>query len=124
MRSLKLVVAIAICLLSVAVLANASHNQFGVANSRDVQFDNPVRVGTVLLPAGEYKVLHTMEGEDHIMVFKQQNTKKPAEVKVKCQLVKLASVATRTEKVYAVNDAKELVLRTLVFKGDSAQHVF
>jgi protein-disulfide isomerase len=123
MRSLRFAAVLAICLLGVS-LASASHNKFGVADARSIQFDSPVRVGTVLLPAGEYRVLHTMEGQDHIMVFKQQNSKKPIETKVKCQLVPLSKAAPRTEKVYAVNDAKELVLHTLVFQGDTAQHVF
>jgi hypothetical protein len=65
-----------------------------------------------------------MDGDNHIMVFKQLRTKNPAEAKVKCTLVPLASKADQTQKSYVINAANERVLQTLVFRGDKAQHVF
>ncbi len=124
MRSQKHLFVIAICVLGLSVLAGASQNQFGIADSHNVSFSTPMRVGDVLLPKGEYQVLHTMEGQEHVMVFKQLNTKKPAEARVKCQLQPLSTKAQRTEQTYAFNAANERVLHTLVFRGDSAQHVF
>ncbi len=126
MRMLRVVGIIAVCVLGTSLLLSAAHNhnQYGVADSRQVTFDNPMRVGDVLLPSGEYQVLHTMEGETHVMVFKQQRTKKPFEAKVKCQLVPLAEKADQTAKTYIVNAANERVLQTLVFRGDTAKHVF
>lgn len=124
MRSLKFVAVVAMCTLGLILLANASRNKFGVADSRNIQITAPTLVGGVLLPAGDYKVLHTMEGQDHIMVFTQLKAKKPAEVRVKCQLVPLAKRAERDEQGFTINAANERVLRSLVFKGDLAQHVF
>lgn len=94
-------------------------------NSRHgkVVFVAPIRVGEALLPAGEYVVRHTMEGQEHIMVFEAINHKvRP--VKAKCQLVQLGSKAEQTRTVYALNSANERVLQELVFAGDTAKHVF
>jgi len=124
MHSRKYVFVIAICVLGLCVLAGAGQNKFGVADSHNISFSTPMRVGDVLLPKGEYQVLHTMEGQEHVMVFKQLNTKKPAEARVKCQLLSLSAKAPRTEQSYVLNAANERVLHTLVFRGDSAQHVF
>lgn len=124
MRGLKVVTVLALCVLVFGIVASAAPNQFGIANSRNITFENPVRVGDTLLPSGDYKVLHTMDGDNHIMVFEQQRTKKPAEAKVKCTLVPLTAKAKRTERLFTVNTASERVLRELIFEGDTAKHVF
>src|SRR5215831_5656360 len=87
MRQFKVVVLLALCVLSLAVVANAGPNKFGVADSRNLTLTSATRVGETLLPQGEYRVLHTMEGENHFMLFKQLNAGTPAEARVKCQLV-------------------------------------
>ena|SRR5579864_7454610 len=125
MRFMKVVAVVAMCLfLGLSVLAGTSQNKFGVADSQKIMFSEPIRVGDTLLPSGEYQVLHSMDGDQHIMVFKQLNTQRPAEVRVQCQLVPLKQKAARTETRFAFNAANERVLQVLVFKGDSAQHVF
>jgi hypothetical protein len=124
MLASKKVVVCAICVLAFGLFATASQNKFGVADSRTIELLSPTWVGGTLLPSGDYKVLHTMEGQDHIMVFTQINTSKPKEVRVKCQLVSLAKKADRDELTYTTNPAHERVLHTLTFRGDSAQHVF
>jgi hypothetical protein len=70
MRSLKTVAWVAVCVMGLGILLAAEQNKFGVANTQTVSFDEPIRIGNVLLPTGEYQVTHTMEGENHIMVFK------------------------------------------------------
>jgi hypothetical protein len=124
MRSLKSMAMISMCILILISLDAAGGNNFGVTASRNVELAAPTLVGGVLLPAGEYKVLHTMEGQDHVMVFKQLHTKKPAEARVRCQLVPLPEKAQRDEQVFNINAANGRELRALVFKGDSTQHVF
>jgi hypothetical protein len=124
MRGFKFICVLAICVLALGVMVSAAPKPFGVADSRNVVFENPVRVGDVLLPRGEYKVLHTMNGDEHIMVFQQQKTKNPTETKVKCSLVPLTAKAPRTERVFVVNATNERVLRELTFEGDTAKHVF
>lgn len=124
MRSLRFIAVVAMCVLGLSLLATAKQNKFGVADVRNIEITAPTRVGNVVLPKGTYNVLHTMEGQDHIMVFTQVKTKQPAEARVKCQLVPLPKKAVRDEQAFVINAANERVLHTLVFKGDSAEHVF
>lgn len=124
MRSLRFVAVLGTCVFALSLFAIAKQNQFGVADSYKIVFTAPTRIGDVLLPQGNYQVLHTMQGQDHIMVFKRLQTRKPVEARVKCQLVPLPKKAGRDEQTFVINAANERVLHTLVFKGDSAQHVF
>ena len=124
MRFMKIMLVVAVCVLGLSVLASAGQNQFGVADTRQISFDNPIWVGGTLLPSGNYQVLHTMQGDTHIMVFKQQGGKEPVEVRVKCTLVPLEAKASQTEKMYTFNDKNERVLQALIFRGDTARHQF
>jgi hypothetical protein len=125
MRIFKLIALVALCVLGASLLLRAGQNKMGVADTRQLKFENPMRIGNTLLPAGEYKVLHTMEGDNHIMVFKQLNAKKtPVEARVKCSLVPLTAKADQTQQIFVINAAKERVLHELIFRGDTAKHVF
>lgn len=124
MSRLKVVTILALCIFAASVLLYAAPNQYGVQNSREINFETPVRIGHVLLPKGDYTVLHTMEGESYIMVFTQQHTKHPAEARVQCSLQPLTEKATQSQKIYVVNASNERVLHELIFKGDTAKHVF
>jgi hypothetical protein len=126
MRFLKVlyVLACALVLVSALVaLAAAEEKNLGIRDVSRVTFVAPMRVGTVLLPAGDYLVRHTMEGQEHVMVFQAVRGKTP-EVKVKCTLVPLAQKAERTQTIYILNAANERVLQELIFRGDMAKHVF
>ncbi len=115
---------LAVAVLLLATLVHAKVNRFGVADVQKVTFTSAMRVGDVLLPPGEYEVRHTMEAENHIMVFTQLHKAKPAQARVKCTLLPLKEKAQATSVVFAPNAANENVLRTLVFRGDMAEHVF
>jgi phage terminase large subunit GpA-like protein len=122
MRSLKvLCVFLSVVALGSMVMAG-SKNSMGIHEVNNVTFVAPVRIGTVLLPAGEYVVRHVMDQQDHIMVFKSVQGKD--EVKVKCTLVPLAKKADRSEEIYKVNAKNERELQELVFRGDTSKHVF
>ena len=123
MRSLRVVAFITLAVIALAVSAVAAENAFGVADVSSITFNNPVRVGTSLLPAGNYTVRHTMEGADHVMVFKRAGAN-ATEVKTKCTLVQLTKKSNQTQAVYEMDAANERVLRELVFRGDRAKHVF
>ena len=124
MRFMKIMFVVAVCVVGLSVLASAGQNQFGVADTRQIRFDNPIWVGDTLLPSGDYKVLHTMQGDTHIMVFEQKSGNKPVEVRVKCTLSPLQAKAARTETAYILNDKNERVLQALTFRGDNATHQF
>jgi hypothetical protein len=116
-----LVLFLFILLISTAAVAA---DEFAVGAKRQVTFTEPVRVGDTLLPAGEYTVVHQMQGNEHMMVFTQRGAKKPAEARVRCTLVPLGAPAPQSGLGYAVNGAREMVLVQMVFKGDRAAHEF
>jgi hypothetical protein len=126
MRSLK-VVGILVCILALVSMAAAGGSSndrtMGIREVSRVTFVAPIRVGTALLPAGDYLVRHTMEGQDHVMVFESVKGKVP-ETKVKCNLVPLTQKAEQNRIIYQMNAANERVLQELVFRGDTAKHVF
>src|SRR5579864_8728930 len=124
MRLVKTVAVVLVCLLGVAVMLSAGPNKLGVANTQFVNFEEPIHVGNVVLPKGQYRITHTMEGENHIMVFTQQGVKNPAEARAKCTLVPLPAKAERTETFYTHDAANQHVLVEMTFKGDTAKHVF
>jgi len=121
MRFLRSLMVMCVCLLAFGHVAKAE--DFGPRDVKHVTFAAPIRVGGVLLLAGDYVVRHTMEGAEHVMVFEATNHKH-AEVKAKCQLIQLGAKADQTRTVYALNAAGERVLQELVFSGDSVKHVF
>jgi hypothetical protein len=122
MRSWK-VLAIFLGVLALVFITTAEEKNLGIRDVSRITFAAPMRVGTALLPAGDYLVRHTMEGQEHVLVFQPLRGKTP-EVKVKCTLTPLAQKAEQTQTIYSLNAANERVLQELVFKGDTAKHVF
>ena len=122
-RTAALVLAAIFIVLGSAVLLAAKDNStLGVAETQTITFNAPMVVGGTLLPAGDYRVTHQMQGTDHIMTFTQIGGKK-AEAKSKCSLVPLKAKARTTEQRYTVNAKNEHVLTEMTFRGDTAKHV-
>lgn len=122
MRSLK-VLAVFLCVIAMGCLAVAADQNLGIRDVARVTFVAPIRVGTVLLPAGDYLVRHTMESQDHVMLFESVKTKEVM-ARAKCTLVALSGKASQSHTAYQMNAANERVLQELVFRGDTAKHVF
>lgn len=118
------IVAVLVFFILVSLFAIAGQNSMGVADTYRVSFTEKIRVADTVLPKGDYEIRHVMEGQDHIMVFHQLGTKKPAEVRAKCTLVPLVTKADADQKIFTMNAANERVLQELIFKGDKAKHVF
>jgi len=91
----------------------------GFKGTRTVTLSEQARVGTELLPAGEYKLTHTMEGAEHIMVFK--NGKQ--EYRVKCNMEPLQAKANNAQFFYRDDASGQRVLEAMVFQGDTVRHV-
>jgi hypothetical protein len=123
-RKLLLTALVVFAVLILTGTAQSSANKYGIADKRQVNFYDPVWVGSVLLPAGEYEVRHTMQGVEHLMVFRQMFAKTPAEARVRCTLVPVAKPVEQDQVEFAVNTAGEHVLHRLAFKGDHAEHLF
>jgi hypothetical protein len=99
----------------------ANDNSMGIATKQTLDFTQPTIVAGTLLPAGTYTVTHEMQGQTHIMIFKQKGG--TAEAKAKCTLVPLASKATVSEQRFTDNANKQRVLVQMTFYGDKAIHV-
>lgn len=121
MRFLK-VLGILICVLGLSTIIVAADKGMGIHEVSRITFDVPIHVGTALLPAGEYQVRHTMEGQDHVMVFTRAQGKES--FKVKCTLVPLGQKAAQSSTSYELNAANERVLHEMIVRGDTAKHVF
>ena len=125
MRQIRLAGLLTLLFILVASwFAVAGENALGVADSYRISFSEKVWVADTLLPKGDYEIRHVMEGQNHIMVFHQLGTKTPAEVRAKCTLVPLGAKATENQRIFTLNAANERVLTELVFRGDTAKHVF
>jgi hypothetical protein len=85
-----------------------------------VSLPTAMKVGGVLLPAGDYKVQSLTEGEDHIMVFKTQGNKEKA--RAGCKLEKLDKKADQTVLVSNLDGDGQRVLESISFKGDTFRH--
>jgi len=120
-KRMFVVVTAVIVVLGAATLVAAKDNPMGIAQKQEISFTAPTVVGGSLLPAGDYKVLHEMQGTTHIMVFKQINGK--AEAKAKCNLVPLNEKAKTTEQRYTENAKNERVLIEMTFRGYTSKHV-
>lgn len=123
MRKQWFVVMMTIALIfCTAALVQATDNSLRIANKQTIVFSSPTLVGGTLLPAGQYQVLHSMDGTVHIMLFKGIAGTK-GEAKAKCNLVPLGEKASKTEQRYTENAKNEHVLQEMTFRGDSAKHV-
>lgn len=111
----------AVMVLGAATMLVAKDSPMGIAPKQEITFTAPTLVGGNLLPAGDYTVLHEMQGATHVMIFKQVGGK--AEAKAKCNLVPLTAKARTTEQRYNENAKNQRVLVEMIFKGDSAKHV-
>lgn len=117
----KIVITIAAMLLLACTAAMANTNTMGIAEKQTIEFTAPTLVGGTLLPAGEYNVTHQMNGQTHVMIFKQAHGK--AEAKTTCNLVPLKAKAERTMQRYTVNASNDHILQEITFGGDKATHV-
>jgi hypothetical protein len=117
----KTVVLIGLVLVLLGSIA-AKDNPMGIAAKQTVNFAVPTVVAGSLLPAGAYNVTHEMQGQTHIMIFKQVDGK--AEVKAKCTLVPLDAKAKRSEQRFTQNAKNQQVLVEMTFYGDKSTHVF
>ena len=124
MRGIKVVAVVSIFLLSVAVLLNAGQNKFGVADEQKTVFSHSVQVGETLLPKGEYKIRHTMEGAVHVMVFTQLKASNPATAAREVPDCVRRKEDRETYFGYQKSGTNDYLLQEMAFKRDTAKHVF
>ena len=113
-------IAIVLAIVCVVGLAAWADDAMVAWKSKDLKLEQTVRAGSVVLPAGEYKVSHEMQGEQHILVM-AFNGKEKQTFRLPCTMQRLTKPATQTEQHYRV-EGKEKVLVGLVFQGDKVFH--
>ena len=118
-RMIAVILAVVTIFACTAMLAK--DNPMGIADKQTVTFTTPTVVGGTLLPAGTYDITHQMNGQTHVMIFKQVSGK--AEAKANCNLVPLNAKAQRSEQRFTTNAKNERVLLEMTFTGDRATHL-
>jgi hypothetical protein len=113
--------AVSLMLVFSCTMMMATTNSMGIAEKQTINFTAPTIIGSTVLPAGQYTVTHQMNGQSHIMIFKQVKGK--AEAQTNCSLVPLKEKAERTEQEYTTNAKNQRVLQQITFQGDRATHV-
>ena len=114
--------AIVPALVSVVALAAWASDAMVSWKSQDVSLTAPARAGSVMLPAGEYRITHEMQGTQHILVMELIGKSKQT-FRVPCAMQPLTSVATQDEQHYRY-EGKDKILVGLLFKGDKVFHAF
>jgi hypothetical protein len=115
---------VAFFLLAVFVLTVMVSAEEPMVNwkSKNLTLSSDTRVGTVVLPAGDYKLKHEMEGTNHILVFKSQAKGKET-FRVICGMQPLDQKAARDEQHFRTENGNK-VLTSLIFEGDRYTHTF
>jgi hypothetical protein len=113
---------VGLVLLLLSLPGMASVNAMGIHDVSHVWLDQPTRIGSVVLPAGDYRIRHSMEGQDHVMAL--QNGGSKTVFKVKCTLVPLGHKASQNQSIFELKSGSQRILHELVFRGDTAKHVF
>jgi hypothetical protein len=121
-RMAATVVAAVMMTLCLSVMLAAKDNPMGIAEKQTMVLYDPTVIAGTLVPAGSYTVMHEMQGQTHIMIFKQNGGQR-VEVKATCTLVPLNAKAKQSEQRFAENAKNQKVLIEMTFKGDTAKHV-
>jgi hypothetical protein len=96
-----------------------AQQNFGLNRTKTVTFREDVKIASEILPAGEYRVTHVMEGEKHIMLFKRGKD----QFRVNCTMVELERKSPDTHFIY-YNGPEGKLLTGMVFQGDNFRHEF
>ena len=117
MKGLKIATAL-LFLIAVSAMATDASN-VDVGKSWTLTLYHPTRVGTALLPAGDYKVQHLKDGEEHVLAFKSGRKEI---TRVGCKTEQLSKKVERTSLLEDTNGAGEQVLMSIAFEGDKFRH--
>src|SRR5437763_14129288 len=112
-RMLATLMGLAVIALCGTMLLQATDNPMGIAPKQTMNLSQLPVIGGSLLPAGQYKVTHEMQGQTHIMNFQQVGGK--ATATSKCNLVPLTEKATKSEQRFTDNVKNERMLTQLTF---------
>jgi hypothetical protein len=61
-KRMSVILVAALVVVGAATMPSATDNPMGIAPKQEIPFTAPTAVGGTLLPAGDYTVLHQMQG--------------------------------------------------------------
>lgn len=120
--SVILVIIIALFVFAGAAMAQQSLTHPAKWN-RELTIFSTVHAGTTLIPAGDYKIRHEMDGQKHIMIFTRVG-KWNEQYRVACDMVPLPRKAKVDEQHTRLGKVGETELLSLTFRGDEVIHEF
>jgi hypothetical protein len=119
--------------------AKAGGEELVVGQKGVVHTNKAVKAGEVTLPPSMYVLQHRVEGEDHVLVFKDvkmdYTISKPVKTmpskddpgtevaKIKCKVEALSQKAGKTKIVLRTNAAGEKEIAEVYIKGEAFKHV-
>lgn len=130
-----LIACISLFVLSVFALPSSAQEQVLKAGKKgEVHFTSSVRVGDVLLKRGMYQVQHTVEGENHVIVFKEVSM--PAGYKMggtwvgkevarlNCKVEATDKSVSNTKVYLRTNASGEKEIEKIQVAGEKVFHIF
>jgi hypothetical protein len=151
MKTIRIIATLALFVLAVgafrlAALAQDSQGQQGKANQKgkpaedftigkkgEVHFNIQVKAGGVVLKPGMYQVQHTVEGSEHVVIFKEMempagykmgNTLVGKEVaRIKCKVEPVTKKVSNTKITLRTNAAGEKEIAEVQVAGEAFKHL-
>lgn len=128
--------ALALVLAIMSLPALAQHSSHGdsaqagkkpekihVGKTGEVKFNSDIWAGDTMIPAGAYQFSHTVEGADHIVLFKKAGTDKEI-ARVKCMIEPLNEKVKQTTIYSSKDEAGKTTIRQVLVRGENVKHVF
>ena len=108
--------------------------EFTIGNKGEIHFNVPVKAGSAVLEPGMYQVQHVVEGNDHVVTFREMqmpagyrhgNTpvSKVVAVSLACNIEPADKVSNR-KVTLRTNKAGEKEIAALQIAGENFKHLF
>lgn len=123
MKKIAIISVLLLCCGAFAFAADTNAKDMGVGKTQTINFITDVKVADKVLPAGEYRVQHVMEGDNHIMVFRSL-ANNSEQARVKCNMVELKTKAGQTSSEILKNPNGDRVVTAITFAGTRYKHQF
>ncbi len=92
--------------------------------TREVTFLTPVQIAGTPFAPGTYRITHSMEGQDHVLVLTSNGSKKPHPRKVRCHVKSLPKKSAYSEQRFVEDSSGKRTITSMVFEGDEQEYVF
>jgi hypothetical protein len=97
--------------------------QLKIGKTGQVSFSQPTKVGEVLLPAGSYRFVHRVAGDDHFVQFTQTSPGSRDFGEVKCQIEPRSKKVSQTA-ITTMDEGGVRRITRIEVAGENVTHVF